>query len=34
MYACEEEEKEIVKILLSANADINLQDEVCEIYDV
>ena len=33
MRASRENYKEVVESLLSAGADVNLQDKVCDIYD-
>ena len=33
MLASREDHKEVVESLLSAGADVNLQDKVCDIYD-
>ena len=33
MFASKKGHKEVVEILLSAGADVNHQDEVCDIYD-
>ena len=33
MKASENGHKEVVESLLSAGADVNLQDKVCDIYD-